>query len=203
MRRPLVLVLAGALLLLAAGLVALRFLLAPEPGAVTAQDGPVPIGGPFTLTDQTGRRVTEQDFRGRYMLLYFGYTHCPDMCPLGLQTMAQAMDALPAGLQERVVPVFMTVDPARDTVETLKGYVELFHPRLVGLTGSEAEVADALKAFRVYARKAEGGTDEGYLVDHSTFTYLMDPDGAYVTHFGHGTTPESMAERLSGIVGQG
>jgi cytochrome oxidase Cu insertion factor (SCO1/SenC/PrrC family) len=172
----------------------------PEDPPAQVAEGRALIGGPFTLTDHAGRRVTEGDFRGRFMLMQFGYTSCPDMCPLGLQVMAQALDELPPAVAEHVVPVFVTVDPARDTVETLRDYVGLFHPRLVGLTGSEAEIAAVIRAWRVYARKADPAASEGYLVDHSTFTYLMGPDGAYVTHFGHGTAPEAMAARIREIV---
>jgi protein SCO1/2 len=157
-----------AVLLVLAAVLGVRYLVPPEQQA-TSQQGPVPIGGPFTLTDQTGRRVTAEDFRGRFMLVYFGYTFCPDICPLGLQTVAQALDELPPEVQDQVAPVFITVDPARDTVEVVRDYVALFHPRLIGLTGSEAEIADALRAWRVYARKAETKDGDGaYLVDHST-----------------------------------
>jgi protein SCO1/2 len=136
------------------------------------------------------------------MLVYFGYTFCPDVCPLGLQTVAEAMDALPEAVREQVVPVFMTVDPARDTPEVMRSYVGAFHPKLVGLTGSEAEVAAALRAYRVYARKHEP-KDGAYLVDHSTFTYLMDRDGRYLAHFGHGATAEAMAKRIAELVPAG
>jgi protein SCO1/2 len=193
-----------ALLLVLAALVGALYLVPSAPPTATAQQGTVPIGGPFTLTDHTGKRVTEKDFRGRYMLVYFGYTFCPDVCPLGLQTIAQALDELPPELQDRVVPLFVTVDPARDTVEVVRDYVGLFHPKLVGLTGSEAEIADMLKTYRVYARKADATAgDAGYLVDHSTFTYLMDTEGQYLTHFGHGTTPEEMAQRLEAALQEG
>jgi protein SCO1/2 len=138
------------------------------------------------------------------MLVYFGYTFCPDICPLGLQTLAEALDRLPPELQQRVVPLFITVDPQRDTVAVMRDYVGLFHPRLIGLTGSEAEIADVSRAYRVYARKAEpAGGDGGYLVDHSTFTYLMDPQGAYLAHFGHGTSSEEMAKRLEALLRTG
>jgi cytochrome oxidase Cu insertion factor (SCO1/SenC/PrrC family) len=191
-----------AVLLVLAAVLGARHLVPPARQEAATQQGPVPIGGPFTLTDQTGKRVTAEDFRGRFMLVYFGYTFCPDICPLGLQTIAQAYDELPPELQDRVVPVFITVDPARDTVEVVRDYVQLFHPRLVGLTGSEAEIGGTLRAWRVYARKAEakGGA---YLVDHSTFTYLMDREGRYLAHFGHGTTPEEMAKRLAELVWSG
>jgi protein SCO1/2 len=199
MRRWLVPVLAVAALLVA-GALGFRALLPAAQSEDQAAQGEVPIGGPFSLVDQTGRRVTNEDYKGRFMLVYFGYTFCPDVCPLGLQTIAQALDALPPDQQERIVPVFVTVDPARDTVEVMREYVTSFHPRLVGLTGSEDEIKSTLSAYRVYAQKAEpeGGN---YLVDHSTFTYLMSPDCRYVTHFGHATTADEMAARLAEAVG--
>jgi protein SCO1/2 len=191
--------------LMAVAVVGVRYLMPPVGPTATAQQTPVPIGGPFTLTDQTGKRVSDADFRGRFMLIYFGYTFCPDICPLGLQTLAGALDRLPPELQERVVPLFITVDPQRDTVAVMRDYVGLFDPRLIGLTGSEAEIADVSRAYRVYARKAEpaGGDGGGYLVDHSTFTYLMDPQGAYLAHFGHGTSSEEMAKRLETLLRPG
>ncbi|MEZ5933901.1 MAG: SCO family protein [Alphaproteobacteria bacterium] len=153
------------------------------------------IGGPFSLVDQTGRRVTEKDFEGRFMLAYFGYTFCPDFCPLGLSTITEALDLLDEEDAERITPVFFTVDPARDTVEQLADYVTHFHPRLVGLTGSDEEVAAAAKAYRIYyAIPPNQGEDYG--VDHSTFIYLMGPDGTYRTHFSHDASPEEIAERL-------
>ena len=194
--------LVGTVLLIAT-LVGVSFLIPAAPDTAE-QQGVVPIGGPFRLSDQSGKAVTEQDYQGRFMLVYFGYTFCPDMCPLGLQTIAQALDELPPELQERIAPLFITIDPERDTVAVMKDYVGQFHPRLVGLTGSEAEIAQAVRAYRVYAsRSATTAADGSYLVDHSTFTYLMDENGRYVTHFGHGTTPEEMAGRLKELVGAG
>jgi protein SCO1/2 len=192
-----------ALALVAAAALGYVFLVpSAERTATAQQQGTVPIGGPFSLVDQTGKRVTEKDFRGKFMLVYFGYTFCPDVCPLGLQTVVQAMDDLPSDVQDRIVPLFITIDPARDTVEVMRDYVQAFHPRLVGLTGSEAEVDAALRAYRVYARKGEA-KDGAYLMDHSTFTYLMDREGNYLAHFGHGTTPEAMAGRLGELVRAG
>lgn len=158
-----------------------------------AVSGTPAIGGDFTLTDQTGAQRTAADFRGQYMLVFFGFTHCPDFCPTSLQVMAEAVDALGAE-GEKVVPVFITVDPARDTVPVLKDYVELFHPRMVGLTGTDGEVAQAAKAYRVYYAKA--GEGEDYLMDHSSFTYLMGPNGTYLAHFSYGTPPDKMADRI-------
>jgi protein SCO1/2 len=166
-----------------------------EARPVQSSAGEALIGGPFTLTDQHGARVTEQDFSGRFMLIYFGYTFCPDICPTSLTVMAAALDELPEEQAAQVVPILITVDPARDTVEQLAAYAPLFHPRLVALTGSEEEVRQAARAYRVYYRVPEAG-DDAYLVDHSTFVYLMGPDGRYRTHFGIDASPEAMAEAI-------
>jgi protein SCO1/2 len=191
-------VLLAALAAVVVGTLAWLWLGREGPGVAA---GPVPIGGAFSLVDQDGRRVTEQDFRGKWMLVYFGYTWCPDACPLGLTTIAEALDLTPPGVAAQVTPVLVTVDPERDTPAVLKGYVAAFHPRLVGLTGTPEEVAAALRAWRVYARKAQARADGSYLVDHSTFTYLMAPEGAYAAHFTHDITPEELARRLVGLVG--
>lgn len=157
----------------------------------------VPIGGPFTLTDQDGKTVTDADYRGKYLLIYFGYTYCPDVCPTELGTMARAMDML--GVQaEKVQPMFISVDPERDTVAHLKDYVGLFHPNLVGLTGTPEQVKAAAKAYRVYYAKApqEGGKSEDYLMDHSSFLYLMGPDGRFLGVYPAGTTADRVAQDL-------
>jgi len=184
------LVLSALVAVVALGAVAWRYL-SPE-----ASDGAaVQIGGPFNLVDQHGRQVTEADFHGRYMLIYFGYTYCPDVCPTELQAMSQAIDRLgEAG--EKVTPVFITVDPERDTVEQLAGYAEHFHPRLVALTGSQEQVTAAAKAYRVYFRKVEDESTTEYLMDHSSIIYFMGPEGRFLTHFSYGTPPEEMAEKM-------
>ena len=153
------------------------------------------IGGPFTLVDQTGKRVTEKDFEGRFMVAYFGYTFCPDFCPLGLSTITEALEQLDEDEASEFTPVFFSVDPARDTVEQLADYVTHFHPRMVGLTGTDEEVAAAAKAYRIYYSIPPHDGDD-YPVDHSTFIYLMGPDGTYRTHFGHDAQPDEIAERL-------
>ena len=167
-------------------------------------DGDVLIGGPFTLVDQDGRTVTEKNWPGQYLLVYFGYTFCPDVCPTDLQRNAQAMVALEArkpAAAARVQPLFITVDPERDTVAVMKAYVTAFHPRLVGLTGSQAQVDAAKRAYRVYSAKAQqGDTAADYLVDHSALTYLMTPDGKYAAHFSSAVTPEEVAARLGDLV---
>jgi len=155
------------------------------------------IGGAFELVDQNGKTRRDTDFRGRHMLVFFGYTHCPDFCPTGLQAMADALDKLGADAA-KVVPIFVTIDPERDTPKVLKGYAENFHARLVALSGTSAAVAKAAKAYRIYYAKSRTKGGKDYLMDHSTFTYLMGPDGNYVTHFAHGLEPAKMAERIRG-----
>lgn len=161
------------------------------------------FGGHFELVDHTGRTRSDTDFLGKYLLIYFGYTYCPDICPLNLEHMAGAMDEL-GPLADRVQPLFITVDPERDKAELLKGYVSAFHPRLIGLTGSQDQVAAALKAYRVHRRKVADPSphaDKGdYLVDHASITYLVGPDGKFVTLFPHNTDGERMAKVISGYL---
>lgn len=168
-----------------------------ESGVKTA----VPIGGPFTLTDNHGRTVTDADFRGKYMLIYFGYTYCPDVCPTELGVMTQVVDQL-GPKAERIQPVFITVDPDRDTVAHINDYVGLFHPRLVGLTGTEEQVREAARAYRVYYAKApmKDGKPEDYLMDHSSFIYLMGPDGKFVGVYPGGTAADKIVQDLSGRI---
>lgn len=167
----------------------------PSAGGVQLAQG-VSLGGPFSLTDHTGRAVTERDFAGRWMLVYFGFTFCPDMCPTELGTMAAALDAMgPAG--EAVVPVLITVDPERDGPAQLADYVSRFHPRLVGLTGTPEQVAEAARRYRVYYAKARRPETTEYLVDHSGFIYLVGPDARVRTLFRPETSPEAMAAAVS------
>ncbi|BAQ16136.1 cytochrome oxidase biogenesis protein Sco1/SenC/PrrC, putative copper metallochaperone [Methyloceanibacter caenitepidi] len=154
------------------------------------------IGGPFELVGKDGKTVTDKDFRGRYMLVFFGFTHCPDICPAELQVMSAALDEL-GDKADKVVPIFITVDPERDTPELVTAYVENFGPNFVGLTGSPEAIANAAKAYRVtYQKFQEEGAGDNYSVDHSALLYLMGPDGTFVTHFPYGTSPEKMAETL-------
>ena len=184
-------VLTAAVLIGAAALIIGR-----EPnGPQVRSSGTALIGGPFSLTDQTGRKVTDKDFLGRYMLVFFGYTYCPDICPTELQVMTRALESMGAR-GEKITPVFISVDPERDTPATLKSYVENFGPRLVGLTGSAAEVEAAAKAYRVYYAKAGKTSGTDYLMDHTSIIYLMDPEGRFVTHFNYMTDAKALAEAL-------
>jgi cytochrome oxidase Cu insertion factor (SCO1/SenC/PrrC family) len=155
----------------------------------------VPIGGAFALTDQHGVLRHDGDFRGKLMLIYFGYTFCPDVCPTELQTMSEAIDRLGAK-GDAVQPIFITVDPARDTQEQLKAYAENFHPRLLALTGSAEQIAQAARAYKVFYQPVKQGDGE-YLMDHSSVVYLMDRDGHYLAHFGGNLTAEQMAAAIA------
>ena len=155
------------------------------------------IGGPFTLTDHTGKRVTEKDFAGKFLLVFFGYTFCPDVCPAELQVISAALDAL-GEKRKKVTPLFITIDPERDTVEQMNSYVSNFHEQLIGLTGSAEEIKAAAKAYRVYYHKvSDDASSTDYVMDHSSIVYLMSPKGEYLAHFSYGTGVDKMAKGIA------
>lgn len=170
---------------------------APENAAATPPAFESLFGGAFELVDHNGQTRTDKDFRGAFMLISFGYTDCPSICPNNLQSLGVTLDEL-GDKSEMIQPVFVSIDPARDQPEVLKDYVSQFHPRLIGLTGSEAQIRVAAKAYRVHRRKVlvEGDAPEDYLVDHSTLTMLIGPDGKFLTMFPNDTLPERMAPLL-------
>jgi protein SCO1/2 len=150
-----------------------------------------PVGGPFALVDHTGRPRNDAQFRGKLMLVYFGFTYCPDVCPTDLQAIGQAMERLGAAA-ESVQPLFVSLDPERDTPQRLASYVTFFHPRLVGLTGEAQAIAQAAKAYKVYYAKV--ASRDSYTIDHSGYIYLMDREGKYLGFFPPGSPPERMVE---------
>jgi cytochrome oxidase Cu insertion factor (SCO1/SenC/PrrC family) len=153
-----------------------------------------PVGGPFELIDHTGHIRTDRDFRGRLMLVYFGFTFCPDVCPTDLQAIGLALDRLGKD-GDSVQPLFVTVDPERDTPEHLAEYVPMFHPRLIGLTGSAEAIRKAADAYKVYYAKIPATQNASeYTVDHTAFIYLMDREGNYLGFFPPGTSAERMVE---------
>ena len=170
-----------------------------EAGAAQST-GAATIGGPFTLTDETGKKVTDADFTGKFMLLYFGFTSCPDVCPTELQAMTAAITALGSD-GDKITPVFITVDPTRDTVDVIAPYVKQFSPRLKGLVGTPDELAHVAKEYRVFYEKVKDETSsDDYTMDHSSVVYLMGPDGKFLTFFGPGTTPDKMAEKIKSLM---
>lgn len=167
----------------------------PESGKVEPVRAEAPkIGGPFALTDQNGRRVTDAEFKGRYRLMFFGFVNCPDVCPTGLQTVTQALELLGPRAKE-VAPIFVTVDPERDRPELLKNYLSNFHPSFTGLTGTPQEIKTVAGVFRVAYGREEGKGDN-YTVFHTALIYFMDREGAYIAHFRHGDSPDAMAKTI-------
>lgn len=181
--------------------------LRPGAPAPTAESGVMrvagaAIGGPFQLVDHSGQAVSEADFAGRFMLIYFGFTHCPDICPTELQVMANAVDALDAD-GARVAPLFITVDPERDTPAHLKDYVAAFHPKMIGLTGTPEQIAAVAKAYKVYfSKQPSAGASAEYQVDHTSFVYLMGPDGILRSVFRSGTSAKAMAGEIRAQIRQ-
>ena len=145
--------------------------------------------------------MSDLDYRNRYMLIFFGYTYCPDVCPTALSTVASALDKLDSGTAKKLVPIFISVDPERDTPEVMKNYVEAFGPSFQGLTGSPEAIAKVAKEFKVYAAKVKGDSPDSYTVDHSAIFYLMGPDGRFIAHFTHGISAEELAAGLKKHIG--
>ncbi len=169
----------------------------PPPGEAARMmrdlmSGTAAVGGPFTLTDVDGRRRSLADFRGKVVILYFGYTFCPDVCPANLASMAHLMHVLgPDGA--KVQPLFVTLDPQRDTAKVLREYVAAFDSRLVALRGTEAEIRHVATIYKQYFRKVYPPKASTYFIEHASVTYLLDQDGRYVAFFPPGTTGERMA----------
>ena len=185
----------GKLAALAGALVLLWSAGAARPAAF-----PVDFGGPFALMDHTGRAVSDEDFRGRFMLVFFGYANCPGICPIGLRTMVEAVDLL-GERSEQVVPLLISVDPANDTPANLAPAVAKIHPRLVGLTGTAAQLAAARAAYKVSAKLAGRSWQGVDLFDHGSFIYLMGPDGKFLTLFPPVMPPEAMAAAIGRYLG--
>ena len=199
--RPLyALPLAAALCLLGVGFAAMWWTEGREALTSAPQVTMPSIGGPFTLTDTAGREVTDQTYRGKIELVYFGYTYCPDACPTALNEIAGALAELGTGA-DRVQPIFITIDPARDTRKVLAEYVRAFDSRIVGLTGTPEQIAAAAKAYRVYyAPYKSADAPDGYLMDHTSVVYVMDEKGRFVASFTHETSADEMAERLRKLI---
>ena len=187
-----------ALLLLASLLGCEMAMAEAQPSAAEVMDdlmyGRGTVGGPFTLTDSSGHKHSDSEFRGKLMIVYFGYTFCPDVCPADLMAITQALDELgPAA--SGIQPVFITVDPERDTQDVLKDYLSSFDPHVVGLTGDLPSITKVAKEYRAYFKKVplDGG---GYTMDHTAITYLMDREGRFVSPFNLKRTPEAAAADL-------
>ena len=164
----------------------------------SASDAPIAglnIGGPFTLTDQTGQEVTEKTYSEQYKLIYFGFTYCPAVCPTELQKVSRVVSALEKNHRDEanmLQPIFITVDPERDTVDVMKEYVSLFHPRMVGLTGTQPQIDFVKERYRIFSAKVEDESQQDYTVDHSSYIYLMGPDNTLLGMYRTQDTPDEI-----------
>lgn len=191
-------ILAISCLLLATGIGASALLFAPNVSKTNVvSSGTALVGGPFEATNQDGKRVSDKDFLGKHTLFYFGFTFCPDVCPAELQVISAALSEI-EGAEDKFNLAFVTVDPARDTPEIMKQYVAHFWPGTIGLTGSAEDIRKIAAAYRVYYTKAggENADKDSYLMDHSSITYLMGPDGKFVRHFPFGTSADDIKKAL-------
>ncbi len=154
------------------------------------------IGGSFSMTDHTGKKVTEKNFQGQYMLVFFGFTSCPSVCPMGLSTMGRVMHKLPKEMEKQIQPIFVTVDPSRDTGKKMKSFMKSFYPRFTGLRGTQKETEDMVFKYRGYYRKVFEDGEEEYLIDHSDIIYLMSKEGKYLGHFSSSNGVENIKNRI-------
>ena len=169
-------------------------------GGTTPRSVPA-IGGPFTLTQGNGQVVTDRDFRGRYLLVYFGYTSCPDICPTTLSAIADAIDIL-GSRAERLQPLFITVDPSHDTPAIVRAYVRSFSPRIIGLTGTQVEIRAVEQEYRVSSAIHQTGPGANdYTVDHTAVLFLVAPDGRYLAPFSATETGPELAKKLAKYIG--
>jgi cytochrome oxidase Cu insertion factor (SCO1/SenC/PrrC family) len=196
----------GALAVSATGLAAASLIVVWMLGGFGPPSADLPssahaIGGPFRLTGADGQSVSDRDFRGQWLLVYFGYTHCPDICPTTLADISQTLDLLGADAVQ-VQPLFISIDPERDTPQVVGAYVKGFDDRIIGLAGTPAEIAATARAYRVFYAKKEGADADNYRMEHTAFVYVIGPDGRYVTLLSplQGQTPDIMASRLRELV---
>jgi cytochrome oxidase Cu insertion factor (SCO1/SenC/PrrC family) len=198
-RRWLLACLLGMVLLAGGGLIALGWM--PELRNEASSDA---IGGPFTLTVSNGQKVSDRDFRGKWLLVYFGYTHCPDICPTTLAEISETLTSL-GQLAAEVQPLFVSIDPERDTPGMVGDFINRIDDRIIGLTGTPAQIAVVAKEYHVYYAKdpPSPAPGEDYAMDHTAFVYVMGSDGKYLTLFSplQGQTPDDMAAKLRALIG--
>jgi protein SCO1 len=190
---------ASALRLLTFSIIALVVTAIVGGRAPRAETPPVTVGGPFTLTAPDERTVTDADYHGRWLLVFFGYTSCPDLCPTTLSHIAAALGKL-GPEAEKVQAIFITVDPERDTTAVMGQFTEAFDRRILGLTGTPQQIAAVLREYGAYGARRSAGATQEYLVDHSTYLYIMDPDGKFVRGFDFDASSDEIAGTLRNLM---
>jgi len=193
MNKFLTIVLALMIVVTSFALFATRQNTQPVPEEIST--GKANIGGAFILTDQNGERRSDDEFRGKYMMLFFGFTHCPDVCPLALATYTSTLQAL-GDKASGIVPIFITVDPARDTPSRIKEYLANFDSRIIGLTGTDTQIKDVAALYKTYHSEP----DKDGMMDHSALIYIMDKNGEYIKHFPHTVSPDELTKALQEVV---
>lgn len=169
-----------------------------QPEKLIETTGSEYIGGSFSMTDHFGEKVSEKNYAGKYMLVFFGFSNCPSVCPMGLSSMGRVLNHLPNGIEKQITPIFVTVDPARDSLQRLAEFTKIFHPRLIGLRGSQKQTEDMVFKYRGYFRKVDN--EKNYLMDHSDVIYLMDKQGKYLTHFSGAMNIDLMANHIGRFI---
>ncbi len=198
-------ILIGILIALALGFTAINMWmvggLSTVPNTETPQQSfaPAAIGGAFSLTDHNGQVVSDTQFRGKIMLVFFGFTSCPDICPVTLMTLTNVLNKLELDAAN-IAPIFITLDPERDTPEKLKTYLANFHPSMIGLTGAYADIEKVMEGYKTYAAKQPADAEGNYMVDHSGFIYVMGRDGQYLAHFAHNASEDELENALRGFL---
>lgn len=184
---------AALILIIAAGILCFTLLTAPsQKTAETSSVAGVQLDGKFSLIDHLGKNVTEKSWPGQYTLVFFGFTHCPSVCPTALQKISDVMDKI--GTAEPVQPLFITTDPDRDDVAQMARYVSQFHHKIIGLTGNSTQIKAAINAYKIYAAKVQNPGENDYIMDHSSFTYLMSPQDQLVAIFKSEDSSDKMAQ---------
>lgn len=188
----------ASLLLLLAAAIALYVAYSPPTNSTqnTAIATAGTIGGPFSLQTGDGKTITDTSFPSKLKLLYFGYTFCPDVCPTGLLNISAALDALPSAQAAQIQPLFVTIDPKRDTPDIVSEYASYYDKRIIGLSGSQQDIDNIINGYRVYVSIPDHDADDTYLVDHSSYIYLMGKDGQFLAVFPHTISPDEMANKL-------
>ena len=198
-KRSMYLIIAATLILVGASLYSLINLNPgdkPRPIKHVSSQGDADIGGKFLLEDVNGNKVSDKDLEGKISLVYFGFSHCPDTCPMSLENMAKVLNMLSTNELTKIKPIFVSIDPDRDNKIKLKEYAEHFHPKIIALTGSDKRIKEAMDNYKIYSQKVDGAAEGNYMLNHTSLTYLMDKKGKYFAHFSPQAKPTDILVKI-------